>query len=640
MTATVGFVRTRKGGTCISSATLLHRGELVRRVMALWGSGEISGTPPTSFSSVCVNVDYGAKLHTDSFNEGQSWAVALGDYEGGELWVQDKRQEAVGDDGALGTATCIRLTWLEFNGKCPHSVTDFIGTRISLVFFNVPSKGRRPHDVRILRALGFPAAFDAASVVPWGLADSVPVYKICICSTRRADTIMRHTLSLITSDPRVLAFASVVICVRDDVDLAAYAALGVPLLLCEGGDPGLPSQRRTCLRGLPPGSWVLFVDDDCKNLLVYEDGIADDLRLHDVIVYGFMSAAREGVSLWGTNCSQDARCLRPTLSRRLGLVCGYFFGLVLPFSPLPRLVVTDALGGASEDVERSLRHFVGGGVLRLCFVSACAAVWSNAGGLQAFYGNSTCRRHARDFALTTLCQEFPHLLRHDPSRPNGCSFRRVAAPASVEVQPASHARAPFSVVRYDNSLGDFSDSSDAGGRLEEGAASQCSSPCSTLGDEPTGPHSGANTATLTQEPCRLSRAPPKRKRKEGVADIRSAEPEQTAQEDEDDGARTGGRNRIRPSHRCSYCENSYRRNEDLQHHVKFTHCDETGEGKLSAPSVPTLYPCPSCQRLFRKKKDALTHLRNRRCGSLRGRHQPLYSSEALSHGESPLEHKT
>ena len=124
-----------------------------------------------------------------------------------------------------------------------------------------------------------------------------------------------------------------------------------------------------------------------------------------------------------------------TVSRRLGLINGYFFGLVKDRTT-PELAVSDPLQGAAEDVERSLRHYRCHGIMRLCWATCVAKTWCNEGGLQSsFCGNPAARRLYHDCALTALQREFPELVL-DETRPNRCRFVSTALPEGAPEQEA------------------------------------------------------------------------------------------------------------------------------------------------------------------------------------------------------------
>jgi hypothetical protein len=169
---------------------------------------------------------------------------------------------------------------------------------------------------------------------------------------------------------------------------------------------------------LPAGSWALYVDDDLTN--IYKP----DLNLHELVTLGFLQATQRHVHLWGLNTSSAARNLRDNYSEKLGLISGYFYGLVVDPSVGEATTVSDSEGGAAEDVERSLRYYVHGGLLRLCFATARAKTWANDGGLQHHFATHSDRAAAHERVIRKLCAEFPTLLHQAQSSPNGCQFSR------------------------------------------------------------------------------------------------------------------------------------------------------------------------------------------------------------------------
>ena len=172
---------------------------------------------------------------------------------------------------------------------------------------------------------------------------------------------------------------------------------------------------------------MLHVDDD-----ITEVAKTPDLSLHELTMLGFLLAARSRTRLWGLNTSADMRNLRPCVSQAPGLVNGYWFGRIIADATKDRTPLSDRVGGAAEDVERSVRHFADAGITRLCFATATARNQTNKGGLQSYYGTRHARAAARDYVVQALCAEFPALLRAAPDAPNGCRFLPRATTAEAE----------------------------------------------------------------------------------------------------------------------------------------------------------------------------------------------------------------
>jgi hypothetical protein len=82
-----------------------------------------------SWTSITINQDYKCQPHRDKGNYGESFLVAFGDYEGGELVIHE---------GDLSGSYNIRYKPIKTDfSKVLHSVKDFTGHRYSLVFYKL-----------------------------------------------------------------------------------------------------------------------------------------------------------------------------------------------------------------------------------------------------------------------------------------------------------------------------------------------------------------------------------------------------------------------------------------------------------------------------------------------------------------------
>ena len=87
--------------------------------------------PDFEYTTVQINKNILSLPHIDKNNVGESYIVALGDFEGGELVIE-------------GEPFNIKDTWKIFDGNCGHWVNPFVGTRYSLVFFTHTFKPPSP----------------------------------------------------------------------------------------------------------------------------------------------------------------------------------------------------------------------------------------------------------------------------------------------------------------------------------------------------------------------------------------------------------------------------------------------------------------------------------------------------------------
>lgn len=185
-------------------------------------------------------------------------------------------------------------------------------------------------------------------------------------------------------------------------------------------------QRILCTMFLPENSWALFLDDDILRIHFLKDEREQNIysmTLHDLIMFGFLWTSKEKCKLWGINTSMAPRNMRDTISRKLGLINGYFFGVITEAksTDVTSLKYNDQEEGAAEDIERSLRSYCGNGIVRLNFACAVSRVWTNPGGLQSVF-NTQDRLEAHNRVITKLCAEFTKHLELATERPNGCRF--------------------------------------------------------------------------------------------------------------------------------------------------------------------------------------------------------------------------
>ena len=106
--------------------------------------------------------------------------------------------------------------------------------------------------------------------------------------------------------------------------------------------------------------------------------------------------------------------IRHNVSRQLGLVNGYFFGLINHRNN-PSLEVSNRLSGAA-DIERSIVFYRHSGILRFNSYSVTADNWSNAGGLQDIFPTPKQRQLAHDLALYQLAALHPGYFEIDNSK--------------------------------------------------------------------------------------------------------------------------------------------------------------------------------------------------------------------------------
>ena len=409
---TLGMVKCRQQGQCqIARSTTHDNFQLLKLLLGLLADKALKGSPPAEFTSLCVNVNYECQLHTDKYNDGQSTIITGGSFSGGELFVETPDGDYAihrGDSSLYGVKLDAKHRWQEFDGSRRHATLPYIGFRISVVIFSVPSRKCTPHDLSVLHSLGFRVPLPRFGCWPWP-------YTAFICSSGRSETIRSGTLQVLLGDGSVPPQA-VTICTKQ-TEADQYMYLGLSVIVSRHG--GLPEQRAVCRAGLPDNSWALFLDDDVVDILKLGQS-----TMHELLLFGFMECAARGSLLWGLNTSTNKMHLRKNISGQIGLVNGYFFGLIISDDAGTMTRTSDGMRGAAEDAERSVRYFQRSGICRLNFATALAANHTNDGGLQAEFADKRARAAAQEYVIRTLACEFPHLLEFDQHNANYCKFNR------------------------------------------------------------------------------------------------------------------------------------------------------------------------------------------------------------------------
>jgi hypothetical protein len=87
--------------------------------------------PDFEYTSIQFNKNNKCAKHRDARNVGESYIVAFGDYEGGELVIY-------GDDDAVCDVVNLKNTFHYFDGsRHAHETAPFEGTRYSLVYYKI-----------------------------------------------------------------------------------------------------------------------------------------------------------------------------------------------------------------------------------------------------------------------------------------------------------------------------------------------------------------------------------------------------------------------------------------------------------------------------------------------------------------------
>ena len=161
---TLGMVNKRQNGYGISAAATVDKLRVLQLLVDLANDPAIAGSGPECYTSICLNVNFGCALHTDSHNSGDSWIVAIGEHAGGQLFVEkaadEHREEKCSIEHAgsqvEGVSVDVRGHWYRFEGsKRRHMTLPYTGHRVSIVYFCVPTDKCDVADLARLHHFGF-----------------------------------------------------------------------------------------------------------------------------------------------------------------------------------------------------------------------------------------------------------------------------------------------------------------------------------------------------------------------------------------------------------------------------------------------------------------------------------------------------
>ena len=159
----LGIIPHMYGPTGLAKGTFTEYDDLFQLAKEL-ANLPSDGERPARFTSVCINVDFSASLHVDSRNEGSSWVIAGGGFEGGELWENDV---------ICGRCHDVRHKFLSFDGsRLAHKVLPFKGSRLSFVYFNNDKGSCR--DYALLNAWRYGTAIGTTSP---SVSGRYPIFK-------------------------------------------------------------------------------------------------------------------------------------------------------------------------------------------------------------------------------------------------------------------------------------------------------------------------------------------------------------------------------------------------------------------------------------------------------------------------------
>lgn len=120
----LGAVTDRKGKNVVCCNKTDPRAKLTKVLCRFMKEAE----PAFKFTTIQLNKNYAARRHQDSNNLGDSRLIGFGNFTGGDIIVEEN---------GINRKESVKNRFVAFNGNNWHEVTEFTGTRYSIVFFTL-----------------------------------------------------------------------------------------------------------------------------------------------------------------------------------------------------------------------------------------------------------------------------------------------------------------------------------------------------------------------------------------------------------------------------------------------------------------------------------------------------------------------
>lgn len=248
-------------------------------------------------------------------------------------------------------------------------------------------------------------------------------FVIAIPSYRRRALFEKKTLAWLRSTDVPDALVHVV--VSDHADAAAYADLGVRVLVPPRPTTGLTDKFNAIHHGWPAGTRVVVLEDDVQ--LVQGSKIDRPKPLLQAMEMFERAFAEAQGKLWGVVPHSNGFFFPGGVSTALRLIVAHCFGFTTTHNPALECTLP-----MKSDYERTCLHYVAqGGVTRINSVGVKTNSYTQAGGLQAEHERAA-RADLERLSVAELCRRWPHLLTKNEKKQS--LFEEVSLRRSPTIQ--------------------------------------------------------------------------------------------------------------------------------------------------------------------------------------------------------------
>lgn len=206
-------------------------------------------------------------------------------------------------------------------------------------------------------------------------------FEIAIPTFRREHTIQKMTLEMIRYNR--ISPESVTLFVANEGQAKSYTkSLKDEYKIFSGkiivAEPGIRAARNAIRNHYDPGTHVVSIDDDVRNILVFRRKFMK-ASLRDIIRDGLLMCDSTGAKLWGVYPVKNSQFMGTRPMSGLAFIQGQFFGCIVDRDPTMNLELE-----IKEDHENTLKHYTRDGlVARLEYAVADSIMYETPGGIQS-----------------------------------------------------------------------------------------------------------------------------------------------------------------------------------------------------------------------------------------------------------------
>ena len=206
-------------------------------------------------------------------------------------------------------------------------------------------------------------------------------FQIAIPTFKRESEIKSMTLNLILKNKIDPSFVTLFVADKAQAEAYSQSLIGEFQVFASRivvAAPGIRAARNAIRTHFEPGTHVVSIDDDVRDVLAVRKGRFAKADLRDIVRDGALACDVNKAKLWGVYPVKNTLFMRDRPFAGLAFIQGQLFGCFVDRDPTMKLSLE-----IKEDHENTLKHFSRDGVVaRLDYAIADSVMWGD-GGIQA-----------------------------------------------------------------------------------------------------------------------------------------------------------------------------------------------------------------------------------------------------------------